>query len=321
MLHSSFLQLEKERDDLRRLCVALSEQVVALGSMPIKEVPRGPTAKAELRTRKGAVMSLHPGAMEGALTSSGAEEVGQSYTTVDMVTTIPGPPPAEVQMEVKEEEEDTADQVASGLGKLMMDPGGTASECADNEYNKTIHADSEGSSRTGYMGHTSSPAFFARLSQIIPSLVPLAGILAPPLAPNTYHTADWQPLPILDQSPYELPSYEIARHYVALFFHHSGDLFHWADPEEMERDLMEIYQHSNVGEIDLWKLCTLNAMMAMGARHVGESSDDNPWPGLQYFARAKLLMLSIWEDGSISSVRCFALMVGRPWLLMQHEVT
>jgi hypothetical protein len=169
------------------------------------------------------------------------------------------------------------------------------------------------------MGHTSGAAFYGRLSQVIPSLVPLAGIVAPPLPPNTYHTTDSRPLNILNRNPYELPTQNVARHFVAVFFHHCSDLFQWIDLEQVERDLNEVYQHTNVGEVDVWKLCTLNAVLALGAQHAGDIpaswgyvTDGEP-PGLQFFARVKLLMLSAWEDGSIMSIRVLALMVsGRP---------
>jgi hypothetical protein len=103
--------------------------VVSLGATPIQEVPRG-SVKPELRTRNGGVMSLHPDSSE--ITSMpNLEEVGhverggvdQSQTQVET-----GQPLTEVNMEQGDDEEDTADQVASGLGKLMMDPGGTASK-------------------------------------------------------------------------------------------------------------------------------------------------------------------------------------------------
>jgi hypothetical protein len=173
---------------------------------------------------------------------------------------------------------------------------------------------------TGYMGHTSGAAFYGRLSQVIPSLVPLAGIVAPPLLPDTYHTTDSRPLNILNQNPYELPTQNVARHFVAVFFHHCSDLFQWINVEQVERDLNEIYQHTNVGEVDVWKLCMLNAVLALGAQHaggvppsLGYVTDGEP-PGLQFFARVKLLMLSVWEDGSIMSIRVLALMVRGRWL-------
>ncbi len=164
----------------------------------------------------------------------------------------------------------------------------------------------------GYMGHTSGAAFYSRVSLLIPSLEPLATLVTPPLPPNVYHTKDGAPMPVLHENPYELPSRAVANHLGAVFYHHTCDLYWWMADSELERIVAEVYD-AQTGDVELWKLCTVNVVLALGAQFAGEASGSHEYqtPGGQFFARAKVLLLSIWEDVSLMTIRLLALMVGR----------
>ncbi len=112
---SSFLKLEKERDTLRRLSAALNEQVKTLGGVPTEDLSDIAVPPVLCRANSGAAGDPSP---EGSVNRS-------------------SPPPGERQQMVRRpdtnfvpalDKADDVDQVASGIGKLMLDPAGTARE-------------------------------------------------------------------------------------------------------------------------------------------------------------------------------------------------
>lgn len=188
---------------------------------------------------------------------------------------------------------------------------------------------------TGYMGDCSGAAFYSALMETLPAILSPHSVV-PPHPPTAYQTWDSRPLPLSLSSPYSLPPLPLTRHLVSIFFHNCSDTLHLLDQAEFHGQIEAIYAVSPGpgpgavrGEENIHNnpyhtavLSQLYLVLAIGCLHVAsptaldrdERSDflnveagERDFPGMNYFAKANLLIPSLHEYPSLPSATTLAL--------------
>ncbi|PWN53884.1 hypothetical protein IE53DRAFT_84818 [Violaceomyces palustris] len=166
----------------------------------------------------------------------------------------------------------------------------------------------DGGELTGYMGDTSGAAFYDRLSLILHSRLPKLFFQSPvPL--HTHHTWDSKPLPTPREDTTGLPPMHLARHLVSLFFLNCGDFFFWTDSMTFIEDVEARYRDAIHTAVDKNWLGLFNAILAIGALHAGNNSEEEKEaPGSQYMARCKAFLADVCDVGDLVRVQTLALL-------------
>jgi hypothetical protein len=174
---------------------------------------------------------------------------------------------------------------------------------------------------TGYMGDCSGAAFYSALMETLPAILSPHSVV-PPHPPTAYQTWDSRPLPLSLSSPYSLPPLPLTRHLVSIFFHNCSDTLHLLDQAEFHGQIEAIYAVSpgvgpgaTRGEENIHNnpyhtavLSQLYLVLAIGCLHVASpTSLDRDFPGMNYFAKANLLIPSLHEYPSLPSATTLAL--------------
>ncbi|KAH8815977.1 fungal-specific transcription factor domain-containing protein [Xylogone sp. PMI_703] len=199
--------------------------------------------------------------------------------------------------------QDYEDQETAWKGRILQDPDGYVR----------------------YMGEPSGAAFMDRLREFVSTIFPLlsdrTGI---PTVENMftsllgrYHTHDSKPLILPDVDLFYLPPHdELARLFSVFQFYAqneaasaSGGIYYWSDLSELESYALRYEQISELNSNDSRMLANLNIIMALACQF--DPTLAPSWeahPGLTYFARAKLLLISPIEDSNLINMRILGLM-------------
>lgn len=294
-IFSDYLRLLDDKDKLQRRCDALSEEL---------QRARRPTVEQDRA-------QLSP--------NTGVSVPGQAEE--DLPKTQGGAEGAEAEAEAE------AYEIKEAAGRLLVDERGVSRESSNLRTELT----------TGYMGDCSGAAFYSALMETLPAILSPHSVV-PPHPPTAYQTWDSRPLPLSLSSPYSLPPLPLTRHLVSIFFHNCSDTLHLLDQAEFHGQIEAIYAVSlgpgpgggpTRGEENMHNnpyhtavLSQLYLVLAIGCLHVAsptsldrdERSDflnveagERDFPGMNYFAKANLLIPSLHEYPSLPSATTLAL--------------
>ena len=130
---------------------------------------------------------------------------------------------------------------------------------------------------------------------------------------NYYHTWDSQPLVFVPRDPYGLPARAIATSLIAsLYATYPPEIFYLVHPTVLSQYLDACFQ--DPGQNHQFH-ALVNAALALGAQAsgIGEGVNETS-PGMDYFARVKLLLTTVLEDNNVVSVQILNILVYNPIL-------
>ncbi|KAK4045993.1 hypothetical protein OIV83_006458 [Microbotryomycetes sp. JL201] len=179
----------------------------------------------------------------------------------------------------------------------------------------TLMTDPQGKAR--YMGTVSGAYFHDALWLGIWRTLPAnVSSVAPALPMHSYHTSDSRPILLATSDPLFLPPYHEAKRLVSMFFATCTDPLFWV-PRSFE-NMIDQYYRNGVTADDRWNLCVFYCILALGAQHSAESTrTGDSLPGMEYFAKAKLLLFNFCEESSVTCVQALSLVAY--FLLSAHR--
>src|SRR5579859_5755046 len=158
----------------------------------------------------------------------------------------------------------------------------------------------------GYIGDSAGAAYIDRVRAFVKDhLYPDADFS---YYLNYYHTWDSRPLAFVARDPYGLPHRAIATSLIfSLFATYPSELFYLVHPGALSQHLDACFLDPGHNHA---VLALVNAALALGAQASGLSEgDESASPGMEYFARVKLLIATIAEDNNIMSVQILNILV------------
>jgi hypothetical protein len=158
----------------------------------------------------------------------------------------------------------------------------------------------------GYIGDSAGAAYIDKVRAFVKTSIYPETNFSNNL--NYYHTWDSVPIAFVPQDPFGLPARAFANNLInALFATYPPDIFYLVHPHLMQQYLDLCFRDpgSNNGILAL-----VNAALALGAQafEVPESGEDAA-PGMEFFARVKLLLATVEENSSIISVQVLNILV------------
>ncbi|KAM0790502.1 hypothetical protein ACM66B_003376 [Microbotryomycetes sp. NB124-2] len=179
----------------------------------------------------------------------------------------------------------------------------------------TLMTDPQGKAR--YMGTVSGAYFHDALWLGIWRTLPAnVSSVAPALPMHSYHTSDSKPILLATSDPLFLPPYHEAKRLVSMFFATCTDPLFWV-PRSFET-MIDQYYRNGVTADDRWNLCVFYCILALGAQHSADSArTGDSLPGMEHFAKAKLLLFNFCEESSVTCVQALALVAY--FLLSAHR--
>jgi hypothetical protein len=160
----------------------------------------------------------------------------------------------------------------------------------------------------GYIGDSAGAAYIDRVRSFVKeSLYPEADFSH---YLNLYHTWDSQPISFASQAPYALPNRAIVSSLIdALFSTYPPDLYYLVHPTVLNQSIDACFQDPGENHA---LLALVNAALALGsqAAELPNSPRDYDYiPGMDYFARVKLLLATVLEDSNILSIQILNILV------------
>lgn len=157
----------------------------------------------------------------------------------------------------------------------------------------------------GYIGDSAGAAYIDHIRAFVKeSLYPEADFSH---YLNYYHTWDSQPFAFVPRDPYGLPARAIATSLItSLYATYPPQIFYLVHPTVLSQFLDACFQDPRDNHPIL---ALVNAALALGAQASGIETGESAIPGMDYFARVKLLLATVLEDNNILSVQILNTMV------------
>ena len=125
---------------------------------------------------------------------------------------------------------------------------------------------------------------------------------------NYYHTWDSRPIAFVPREPYGLPARAVATSLInSLFASYPPDIFYLIHPTIFSQLLDACFQDPGRNHS---VLALVNAALALGVQASGlVETEEETSPGMEFFARVKLLLATVLEDNNILSVQTLNILV------------
>lgn len=196
----------------------------------------------------------------------------------------PSPSPQVQPFNEADNDQDPLEGFAEQIAKLLVDPSGHAR----------------------YIGDSAGAAYIDRVRSFVKgSLYPDADFSH---YLNYYHTWDSRPIAFVPHDPYGLPARAIATSLInSLFATYPADVFYLIHPTILSQFLDACFQDPGHNHC---VLALVNAALALGAQASGlAETQEETSPGMDFFARVKLLLATVLEDNNILSVQTLNVLV------------
>lgn len=163
----------------------------------------------------------------------------------------------------------------------------------------------------GYIGDSAGAAYIDRVRAFVKASVHEDAAFSHNI--NYYHTWDSQPIPFVPRDPYRLPSRALGATLInSLFATYPPDIYYLVHPTVLRRSMDACFEDPGHCHPTL---ALVNAALALGEQSLG-LTDENSIPGMDFFARVKLLLATVAEDNSIVSVQILNILVRTSEALM-----
>jgi hypothetical protein len=196
----------------------------------------------------------------------------------------PSPSPQIPPFNEADNAQDPLEGFAEQIAKLLVDPSGHAR----------------------YIGDSAGAAYIDRVRSFVKgSLYPDADFSH---YLNYYHTWDSRPIAFVPHDPYGLPARAIAASLInSLFATYPAEIFYLIHPTVLSQFLDACFQDPGDNHC---VLALVNAALALGAQASGlAEAQEETSPGMDFFARVKLLLATVLEDNNILSVQTLNILV------------
>ena len=160
--------------------------------------------------------------------------------------------------------------------------------------------------KSGYIGDSAGAAYIDRIRAFVKdSLYPEADFSH---YLNFYHTWDSRPIQFVPRDPYGLPARAMAASLIsALFATYPPELYYLVHPTALSQHLDSCFQDPGQNHSIL---ALINAALALGAQASAiPATSEEGIPGMDYFARVKLLLATVCEDNNIISIQILNILV------------
>ena len=160
--------------------------------------------------------------------------------------------------------------------------------------------------RKGYIGDSAGAAYIDRIRAFVKTSLYEGADFT--LHLSYYHTWDSRPIQFVPRDPYGLPSREKANSLIeAMFVTYPLELYYFVHPAVLTQHLDSVYEDPGHNHS---VLALVNAALALGAQASGiPDTTEESSPGMEYFARVKLLLATVWEDNNIMSIQTLNILV------------